>query len=586
MNSAFKRVKGTTYAGGQSHIYLETNSAYVVPKEGEVFEITCGTQAPSMYQSSIAAVIDVPSNKLSVKCSRTGGGFGGKISGGIPVAAAATLIASKLKRPVRIFNSRTQDMNMSGGREGYVFDYEVGFQEDGTIVALILNVYMDGGSDCVEALGGLYMGMNWADNAYYFPNYTAKAIVCKTNTNPRCSMRAPGVVQFCLATEAVVERVAVELNKNIYEVQTINFIKNGETTIVGQTIKDCTLDIVWNKLFQRSHFSERLNLVNKFNSLNLWRKRGISITPVKYGMGWAGYDQGCMVSVIKSDGSITVSHTGVELGQGINTKVAQSVAYSLGVDISLIRVVTTSTEKMANGGVTGGSGTSEVCCQAALNACQVLNDRLQPFRDANPKFSWSQLISSVSSDVSLNVEGWYSPKNNPNGEQFQYFVYAACVSEVELDVLSGAVHVLASEIVYDCGKSLNPAVDIGQIEGGYVMGLGYLLQERLEYEDNTGVLLTTGTWEYKPPMVADIPSLFNVTLIKNAENKDGILGSKAVGEPSFILSNSVFFATKYAIMSSRLDAGMTGYVDMEAPLTVDVRHNACGVSTDRFILPF
>ena len=280
-----------------------------------------------------------------------------------------------------------------------------------------------------------------------------------------------------------------------------------------------------------------------------------------------------------------VCHSGVEIGQGINTKVAQTVASKLGVDISLIRVVAASTDRNANGGGTGGSGTSETCCAAAIDACNTLNDRLLPSKEANPLLSWDQMLMTVPSDVSLNAEGWFSPNGEPNGQPFQYFVYGACLTEVELDVLTGAINVLSSEIVYDCGKSLNPAVDIGQIEGAYMMGVGYFLTERVSY-DAAGVLETSGTWEYKPPMVAEVPSVFNVTLIKGYPNKDGILGSKAVGEPPCVLANSVYFAAKQAIMSARQDAGLTGFVSLEAPLTVDVRQQACAVTPNRLVMPY
>lgn len=308
-------------------------------------------------------------------------------------------------------------------------------------------------------------------------------------------------------------------------------------------------------------------------------------------MGWAGYNAGITIGIRQTDGTVTVTHNGCEIGQGINTKVVQTVANQLGIDISLIRCTSTGTDKVANGGVTGGSGTSEVVCQAAVNACKVLNERLAPFvtnttasnwavkstlkASYKAKDDWVALLSSLPSDVSLNAQGWYSPTANPNQQDFQYFVYGACVSEIELLTLTGEVHVLASEIVYDCGVSLNPAVDIGQIEGGLVMGLGYFLQEHVQYDSKTADLDTIGTWEYKPPNAQDVPSVFNVTLLPNLYNKDGILGSKATGEPPYILANSIYFATKMAIDSSRNYATRQSYQQLACPLTVDIRQQAC-----------
>jgi xanthine dehydrogenase/oxidase len=323
-----------------------------------------------------------------------------------------------------------------------------------------MDVYVDAGMDITDTLGALYMGMNWADNAYHFPNYLAQAKVCFTNTAPRTSMRAPGVVQCCLATEVIVERVAHECGLPTHLVQEKNFIKNGDTTIVGQTIAECTLPTVWSTLLQRSRYEERLSHVQNYNSSNLWRKRGISICPVRYGMGWAGYNAGIRVGVSQGDGTVTISHSGCEIGQGINTKVAQTVAGALGIDLTLVRVTSTSTEKISNGGMTGGSATSEVTCQAAINACAELNARLAPYRTTTTTGSvsksttddWVTLLGSLPSEVSLNTEGWYSPSSEPNGQSFQYFVYGAAVTEIEQDILTGEVHVLASEVTY--GKAV------------------------------------------------------------------------------------------------------------------------------------
>lgn len=340
----------------------------------------------------------------------------------------------------------------------------------------------------------------------------------------------------------------------------------------------------WDTLLRRSRYHQRLTEITEYNSNNIWRKRGISIEPVKYGIGYSSYNAGCQIGIFKADGTVTVCHNGIELGQGINTKVAQVVAAELGVDISSIRVTSSSTTRIANGGTTGGSGTSEVCCRAAKKACRILNSRLLPYKQQYPDSSWLDLLSQLPPDVSLNAEGWYSPETNPNEEEFQYYVWGACVSEISYDVLSGMVHVISSEILYDCGLSLNPYVDLGQIEGAFIMGLGYMLQERVDY-DNNGMLESIGSWEYKPPLAQDIPSIFNVTLLSCSPNKAGILRSKAVGEPAIVLSNSVYFATKMAIKSCRNDAGVTEYFSVDAPLTIDIRQTASLVTPSRFIMP-
>lgn len=586
MAAAPHRSRGSTRASGQSHFYMECQTAMSHQKDGEFFEITCGTQNPTGVQSFVAGLLNVPTHHVAVKCPRSGGGFGGKINRGAPLAAASSLAAFVTGRPVRIFNSRTEDMYQNSGREDFQFDYEVGYTSEGLITAVKYEVYVDAGIDSGDAAGSLNMAMNWADNGYHLPNYRAQAKVCFTNTPARTYTRTPGVVQSSLATSVLVERVATELGMSVEEVQHKNLLQNGDKTIIGQEIQNSTMQQCWDTLLERSRFQSRLSSVEAFNRENLWRKKGIAIEPVKYGVEWAGYDAGVQLGVYRADGTVMVTHSGIEIGQGINTKVAQAVATELGLPLDMVRIASTATDRVANGGTTGGSATSETCCQAAVLACEKLRARLKAERPSWTPEQWVQLVQGTPSDVSLNVEGWYSPTSNPSGEHFQYFVWGACVSEVELDVLSGQVLVHSSEMLYDCGVSLNPDVDIGQIEGGFVMGLGYICQEKVQY-DAEGMLESIGTWEYKPPLAQDIPSVMNVTLLANSPNRQGILRSKAVGEPSFILSNSIYFAIKMAIMSARKDnAGVTDFVDLPVPMTIDVRHKACLVSPSRFTLPF
>jgi xanthine dehydrogenase/oxidase len=595
MKTAPRRVTGSFSASGQNHFYLETQSSVASLVNGDVLEITCGTQDLTTFQNQIISVLKMNASQVQVKCQRTGGGFGGKLTGGIIEAISCGLAACLVKRPVRLFNSRTSDMFLHSGREAYSVEYEVGYDDEGKILAVIYELYCDAGCAYQDTLGSVTMAMRWADNAYHLPNYLARVTLCYTNTPPRTYARAPGLVQSCLATSVLIDRIATELRlKNSMIIQSRNFFETGNTTITGQPIGDTSnLYRCWETLLRRSRYSERFLEIEKWNEKNLWRKRGIAIEPMKYGIGYAFYNAGCEIGIFKSDGTVTVCHNGIEMGQGINTKVAQVISSALGVDLSFIRVTTSSTTRVANGGTTGGSGTSEVCCRAALIACEILNTRLLPFRQQSSapsstppssSSSWLELLSQLPPDISLNATGWYSPESNPNQEEFQYYVWGACVSEISYDVLTGMAHVVSSEIIYDCGLSLNPYVDLGQIEGAFVMGLGYLLQERVDYDDN-GMLESLGSWEYKPPLAQDIPSIFNVTLLSAAPNKAGILRSKAVGEPAIVLANSLYFATKMAIQSCRVDAGAPEYFSVDAPLTIDIRQQASLVSPSRFLMP-
>jgi xanthine dehydrogenase/oxidase len=584
MKNAPRRVTGSFSASGQSHFYLETQSSVASLVNGDILEIICGTQDLTTFQNQLISVLKMKASQVQVKCQRTGGGFGGKLTGGIIEAISCGLATCLVKRPVRLFNTRTADMFLHSGREGYSVKYEIGFDENGKILAVIFDLYCDAGCASSDTLGSLTMAMRWADNAYHLPNYLARATLCYTNTPPHTYARAPGLVQSCLSTSVLLERIAFELQIDLLTIQSKNLLQNGDATITGQVIVKSPMNSCWETLLRRSRFSQRVIEIQKFNEMNLWRKRGISIEPMKYGIGYAFYNAGCQIGIFKSDGTVTVCHNGIEMGQGINTKVAQVISSELGIDLSFIQITTSSTTRVANGGTTGGSGTSEVCCRAAMIACDVLNKRLLPFKQQYPTASWLELLSKLPPDISLNADGWYSPEMNPNQEEFQYYVWGACVSEISYDVLSGMVHVLSSEILYDCGLSLNPYLDLGQIEGAFVMGLGYLLQERVDYNDK-GMLESLGTWEYKPPLAQDIPSVFNVTLLSAAPNKAGILRSKAVGEPAIVFANSIYFATKMAIKSCRLDAGDEGYFSVDAPLTIDLRQQASLVSPSRFLMP-
>lgn len=350
LNSSPRRVKGTLLATGQSHFYMEAQSSISSFIDGDILQVTCGTQDLTTFQNQIINIVNLPASQVQVKCSRTGGAFGGKLTGGIVEACSSALASRLVKRPVRIFNTRTSDMYIHSGREAYSITYEIGFDNDGKILALIYDIYCDVGSAYQDSLGSLTMAMRWADNAFYFPNYLARATLCFTNTPPRTYARAPGLVQSCLATSVVVERVANELGINEEYVKSLNFLQDGLQSIGGQVITNSTLNRCWDTLLRRSLYNQRLSSIQNFNKNNLWRKKGISIEPVKYGIGYAYYNAGCQIGIYKSDGTITVCHSGVEMGQGINTKVSQVISAELGVDISFIRVTTPSTSRIANGG--------------------------------------------------------------------------------------------------------------------------------------------------------------------------------------------------------------------------------------------
>ncbi|RHY57155.1 hypothetical protein DYB34_006009 [Aphanomyces astaci] len=366
-------------------------------------------------------------------------------------------------------------------------------------------------------------------------------------------------------------------------------------TPYGQELTNVTLDRIWQGLHASADVARRKEAAVYFNSQNKWKKRGLAVTPVKYGIAISGLKYGASVSIFHGDGTVLVTHGGCEIGQGIDTKAAQMAAFMLGIPLAKIKLQPTSTGLIPNSDATGGSSTSESIARSVQYvlpcirtpclknfsfeeltrldraACQTLITRLSSVRTQLPKdATWGQVVAAAHAD---GVQLFASEQPNvvaPPLQVFDYFVYAAACSEVEVDILTGEVNVLRTDIMYDCGKSFNPVIDIGQIEGAFVMALGLFFQESVEY-DAAGRLLTSGTWEYKVPSHKDIPEVLNVTLLDKSDNPRGVMSSKAVGEPPFQLVNSVYFALKYALRHSRLERNVTEFFQLDMPATVDRR---------------
>ena len=587
IKNATHTLSGRISTGGQRHFYFEPQSSVAIPQEENcTLKVFVSAQDPTTTHTLMANTLGVAKHNIDIVVNRVGGGFGGKLGRCNFNALGTAVAALKLKQAVKIVNDRTTDFNMIGGREALVADYNVGFDDNGKINGLEYKMYMESGPAIENTFSDLDMAMLWSDNLYYLPNYRLTPFVCKTNTAVTTSTRAPGVVQAVQCIEEVLERIAKSLNKNVTDIQEANFYQNGQTTPYGQTIDDIdTFTNVWSVLKDKSQFAEKKQDCEKFNAANRWIKRGVAITGVKYGIAHAGVKASASVKIFQEDGSVLINHSGCEIGQGISTKVAQACAYKLNIPLNLIKVRATATDKIPNFTGTGGSATSEVTVQAMLNGCDELLKRLQPYvKDDDGKTrDWLTIISSASADgVMLSVEGWYSPL--PGDDFFKYYVYCAAVTEVELHVLTGEVVVLYSELQYDCGQSLNPAVDLGQIEGGFIQGLGYYLTEEVVYDVNTGQLISSGTWDYKPPCAYDIPLNLVVNFVPNDSNPKGVLRSKATGEPPMIVSNAVFFAVKDAIYAARKDASDDGYFELLVPACNDVRLKASLVDPSQYKL--
>jgi len=383
--------------------------------------------------------------------------------------------------------------------------------------------------------------------------------------------------------EHIVEHVAAYLQLPPDVVKAVNYYKDGQVTPYGQTIVKFNIPSIVSQVKQSADYDKKIKAMRSYNASNRWTKRGVALVPIKFGVYWQGINQGSLVNIY-SDGSITVSHSGTEMGQGIDTKIVQAIAMELGAPLGSISVLPRSTAIIPNAQATGGSVGSEMCVKASLLACQQLNDRLQPSRTKlGPNATWLQIITdALASGVNLGATGYICPPASGLGPQ-QYNSYGAAIAEVHLDVLTGEVQILHAEILEDCGVSMNPAIDIGQAEGAFVQGLGLHLTEEVIF-DSTGVLITNGTWEYKPPSAMDIPIHMNVSLLKNSANQRGVLGSKAVGEPPLCLSCVVVFALYQAVAAARSDIGMSGYFQLDSPCTVEKVQAACLVDPSQFKL--
>eukprot|EP00475_Leptophrys_vorax_P030213 TRINITY_DN4510_c0_g1_i3.p1 TRINITY_DN4510_c0_g1~~TRINITY_DN4510_c0_g1_i3.p1 ORF type:complete len:720 (-),score=209.85 TRINITY_DN4510_c0_g1_i3:77-2236(-) len=573
-------VSGSTLTASQQHFYMETQVTVAKPTEDGGLHVYCASQYPTGTRAAVMNALNLPARKVIVENIRCGGGFGGKIIRCNMIATAVAVCAKSLGRPVRLQTSRNQEMIMAGNRSPFASNYQVGFDGNGLIHALHIRFYADPGWAAKISLGSLETPQMALDNVYYIANYKSEGFVCRTNLPPNTAMRAPGTVNATYIIESVIERVASSLGVSADVVRARNYYKQGQVTPYGQPLPYFTLDKVLANLYQQSGYQVKLREVASFNQQNKWRKRGLHIVPHKYGIGWTGYDAVVSVNIIADDGTVFINQSGTEVGQGIYTKVAQAVAYSLGVDLSTISVGSVSTEKLPNFGITGGSGTSETCVRAALIACAELKAGLEPYVSAGS--SWvDSLQAANNAGVNLSATGIYEPNNSQYA--FDYFVYAAALAEVEIDVLTGEIQVLEVDISYDCGQSLNPAVDIGQIEGGFIQGLGFALtEERVLAPD--GKNLSAGTWEYKPPSALDIPIKFNVSLLNNLPNPVGILKSKASGEPPYSLGFAVYFAAKNAIHAARKQFGQTDVFDLGCPASVDRIQRACNFSVFDMLL--
>ncbi|KAK9496855.1 hypothetical protein O3M35_012922 [Rhynocoris fuscipes] len=403
-------------------------------------------------------------------------------------------------------------------------------------------------------------------NVYDYSTWNIQVYTVLTDTAGCSWMRGPGTIEGFTAIENIMEHISTVLNKDPLEIRMVNL--NRKFTLLRTLI---------DSIVQSSDYKGNRQAIEQFNINNRWKKRGISLIPMVFGMDYF-MNYHAMISIYANDGTVSVTLGGVEMGQGLNTKVAQAVAYALGIDLSMIKITTASSICAPNGGMSGASITSESCTLAALKCAEILNKRLEPIKKKLYNASWVDGIrEACAEDVNLNASYM-----NTSQELNSYSIFGVGVSQVEIDVLTGNYQILRSDILEDAGESLSPYIDIGQVEGAFVMGLGYFLTENIKYDPDTGMVLTNRTWNYWPPGVKDIPIEWNVSLAKNLSNPNGVMRSKTTGEPPICLSYSAVTAIRDALKSARKDSGTNEWFRLDQPCSVEKILLAANVSPDQF----
>ena len=604
---AAHKIQGTVRTGQQEQFYLEGQITYAVPREDGQLTLYCSTQHPDGNQREAAAALNLTTNDVEVICRRMGGGFGGKEGNASIFSQSAALAAFKLRKPVKLRVNRDDDMTITGKRHDFRIDYEVGFDDNGRVQGANITLmsrcgYSTDYSGPVNDRACLHI-----DNTYHIPALKLISHRCKTHTQSATAFRGFGGPQGMFGIETVMDEIAATLKKDPLEVRKLNLYQDPAvsgspdtmTTQYNQLIEDWVGDKVVAQVESQARYAERRAAVQAFNAQSKTRKRGLALVPLKFGISFTAthLNQGGALLVIYMDGSVSCNHGGTEMGQGLNTKMAQVCADGLGISVDQVRITATDSQKVPNASATSASSGADINGAAIMNATAQMRERLKPVaarllgcpadevsfannaaHGGGKSVAWSDLTKQAWLDrVGLSVTGFYmTPEikydfTTLNGRAFYYYCYGASVSEVEIDSRTGEWWLKAVDIVHDVGQSINPAIDKGQIEGAYVQGMGWLTMEECIW-DKKGKLLTHGPSTYKIPVAGDVPEHFNVTLFDGYNLKPTPFHSKATGEPPLMLALSSFFALKDAVAAV---GGHQTVVHLDAPATPERILLAC-----------
>jgi xanthine dehydrogenase large subunit len=583
------RLHGQLTIGGQEHFYLETHCALAWIDESGGVALHSSTQHPSETQAIVARVLGIPEHRVTVECLRMGGAFGGKEVQSNAFAAIAALGAWKTRRPVMVRLPRAIDMAITGKRHPFLARFEAGYDDAGRLLGLYVNLYADGGwsLDLSEPILG--RALFHIDNAYLLPNVTATGHVCRTHKTSQTAFRGFGGPQGMLVIEDILDRIARSLSLPPEIVRRRNFYREGDTTHYGMPVKDAArIERIWDELTATSDFAARRAEIDRYNLAHPHHKRGLAITPVKFGISFTAtwYNQAGALVLIYRDGSVQVNHGGTEMGQGLHTKIRQIAADALGVELESVRIMPTRTDKIPNTSATAASASTDLNGAAVLDACRQLKARLDPIAAELGNQTFAQVVEvAYRRRTPLFAQGYYRTPEiywdaaAGRGRPFYYFAYGAAVSEVDIDGFTGAYSVLRTDILQDVGDSSSPLIDRGQVEGGFLQGLGWLTLEELLWNDE-GRLTTAGASTYKLPSWSEVPAEFRVDFLTRAAESDVICGSKAVGEPPLMLAISVREALRDAIAAF----GNGGLVVLDSPATPErvfwAIQRARGVTTE------
>ncbi|MEE8366073.1 MAG: xanthine dehydrogenase molybdopterin binding subunit [Gammaproteobacteria bacterium] len=572
------RMSGEISVGGQEQFYLEGQISYAVPKEDGCIHLWCSTQHPTDMQHLVAHTLGLDLNQVVVEMRRMGGGFGGKESQSAIFACIASIAAYRLKCPVKLRLDRDDDMMVTGKRHGFHYEYEVGYDDDGLIQAVSIEMAAQAGFSADLTGPVVTRAVCHLDNAYYIKDVVIDAFSAKTNSQSNTAFRGFGGPQGAIAIEYIIDNIARKLGKDSLDVRKLNFYGKDDRNITpyGQRIEDNVIHELVAQLESSSDYWVRRTGIEKFNAENAILRKGLALTPVKFGISFnlVHLNQAGALVHIYTDGTVLVNHGGTEMGQGLHTKVAQVVALELGIDLSNVRATATDTSKVPNTSATAASTGADLNAKAAQDAARQIRNRLALFAmeqlggvasevafsdgqvsSGGQSMPFAELVNlAYQSRVQLWSDGFYQTPGlhwdakTLQGRPFYYFAYGAAVSEVVIDTLSGEFKLLRADLLHDAGNSINPAIDLGQVEGGYIQGMGWLTSEELVW-DADGRLTTHAPSTYKIPTISDCPEQFHIELYQNQCVEDTILRSKATGEPPLLLPFSAFFAIRDAIAS-------------------------------------